>query len=300
MLALSAVALILGTVQLEGGSSCPSPADVQVRLTPMLSQGPSPVARRAVLQREGAVLRVQLYEGDALVGERQLPARGACRALADATAVILAAWLSDLDASLPPPALPQPDAPVEPPRGRVLRPAPVEPGPVRALTAFAGVSVALGEGGPSLGGLAGLSVASVDGGWGLVLAAHAFGHRQVTSSTVRVLVGEPPRYELISYQQRQWERFGGTLGPLYRLRLGSAAIDFQLEAALASLSLQEERAGTPTDLTVPDIGASAAVRLCSPVGLWLEARGVAWPLAGARGLAPVELLLSAGAGWGTP
>ncbi len=294
------LALALGAVSLEGTSPCPAPADVQARLAPLLPLAPTR-ERRALLRREGAELKIFLYDGATLLGERRLPARGPCRALADATAVILASWLSDLDAELaaPPPA-PQEDAP--PPSRPRLRLAPAEPGEQRAVTSFFGLALSLGPGGPSSTTVMGLSYAALEGGWGFCVGAQDFGRRELQETAVAPGIEGGPSYVLSDFTSLEWERYGVRGGPLYRWLWsgGGLTLDAQAELVVAALALRRDGSAGASSATLADVGGVLGFRVTAASGLWLGAHLVAWPLAPSRGLPVLEPQLGGGVGWGTP
>src|SRR5688500_11852210 len=101
----SLFALIGGlvAVAVEGSTTCPTPAAVQERLRPLLPAGgggPSVVR----LHREAAALHISVVRAAGhLLAWRSLDAASndggqACEGLAEAAAVIVAAWQSDVGA----------------------------------------------------------------------------------------------------------------------------------------------------------------------------------------------------------
>ncbi|MGQ0506976.1 MAG: hypothetical protein ACT4TC_16825 [Myxococcaceae bacterium] len=103
--------VLLGALQVQSASACPSADEVRRRLQPLLREQ-SARERRAELTVEANDLIIHLYEDARPVRERRLRGKNNCDDLAQASAVILAAWLSDLDAaSAPTPAQTAADAP---------------------------------------------------------------------------------------------------------------------------------------------------------------------------------------------
>src|SRR4051812_39512595 len=84
----------------EGAPTCPAPAEVTARLQTLLPRlDPWDAIEHAQLVEDGVVLRVTLTDAKgALVAERLLPANASCAALADAAALVIAAWKSDVHA----------------------------------------------------------------------------------------------------------------------------------------------------------------------------------------------------------
>jgi hypothetical protein len=99
------------------GETCPAPVDVEARVLRILHLAPErELSEGFVVERREAGLYVELRLADStLIGQRTLPAEGNCDELAQAAAVVLSAWLSDVHpdfASELPPA-PAPTIPVD-------------------------------------------------------------------------------------------------------------------------------------------------------------------------------------------
>jgi hypothetical protein len=104
------------SVAVESATDCPSGADVTTRLQGLLPRlEPWDRIDRAQLRDEGAALRLTLVDGrsGAVMGERLLPASASCAALADAVALVIASWKSDVHAEFGAdlPAVPRAKAP---------------------------------------------------------------------------------------------------------------------------------------------------------------------------------------------
>ena len=104
------------------GETCPAAVDVESRVRAILHLAPEQeLSEHFAVERHEAGLYVELRLADAtLVGQRTLPAEGNCDELAQAAAVVLSAWLSDVHpdfAGVLPPAAPQraPESGLPPP-----------------------------------------------------------------------------------------------------------------------------------------------------------------------------------------
>jgi hypothetical protein len=116
------------------GEKCPAPVDVEARVRSILHLAPErELSESFAVERHESGLYVELRLADStLIGQRTLPAQGNCDELAQAAAVVLSAWLSDVHpdfaTELPPPPPPPipPDSGLPPPLP-ALPPAPRPP-----------------------------------------------------------------------------------------------------------------------------------------------------------------------------
>ena len=127
--------MLLGLV-LVAGESCPAAVDVEPRVRIILHlSAEQELSERIRVERREGELYVGLRSADSmLIGERVLPAEGSCDELAEAAAVVLSAWLTDvhpdfagaLPAAPPEPPEPEPPAPERAaPEPKAAIPAPV-------------------------------------------------------------------------------------------------------------------------------------------------------------------------------
>ncbi|HEX7598831.1 MAG TPA: hypothetical protein VF518_11495, partial [Polyangia bacterium] len=108
---LVSLLLAAGTVEVRSGVPCPSAADVNTRLQPLLPRGSALTAERhqatldVVGQPDGRkALHVRLLRSDAsVIGDRHLLLAGDCQAMAEAAAVVVAAWETEDPSTLPAP-----------------------------------------------------------------------------------------------------------------------------------------------------------------------------------------------------
>ena len=87
----------------QGESVCPRPDEVARALDPLLSSGDRvAVHGRAELVPDGPSVRLRLLRPDGtLLSEKQLSAQPSCADMAETVAVVLAAWVAQLQVDLP-------------------------------------------------------------------------------------------------------------------------------------------------------------------------------------------------------
>jgi len=126
--------LLFAFQSLVVGETCPAPADVEARVRDILHlPAGQKLTEGFVVERHEAGLYVELRSAEsAVIGQRTLPAEGTCDELAQAAAVVLSAWLSDvhpdfagaLPAAEPPPPARAPEPAPAPVAGPVGAPVP--------------------------------------------------------------------------------------------------------------------------------------------------------------------------------
>jgi hypothetical protein len=105
--------LAAGTVEVRSAVPCPSTVDVNTRLQPLLPRvSAEPTERHlatldVVEQSDGRkALHVRLLRSDgSVIGDRHLLVAGDCQAMAEAAAVVIAAWETEDPSSLPAPVV---------------------------------------------------------------------------------------------------------------------------------------------------------------------------------------------------
>lgn len=114
--------LLIAFQSLAEGENCPAALDVEARVRTILHLAPErQLSESFLVERREAGLYVVLRGADsAVIGERTLPAQGSCDELAQAAAVVLSTWLTDVHPDFAGELPPRPIDP-EPP---VLAPAP--------------------------------------------------------------------------------------------------------------------------------------------------------------------------------
>ncbi len=226
------VPVLFAFQSLVAGENCPAPVDVEARVRTILHLTPEQeLSEGFAVERHEAGLFVELRSADStVIGQRTLPAEGNCDELAQAAAVVLSAWLSDVHpdfaGALPPaaPAAPEPAPPPEP--ARVLPPRSVAKPPVprppvaepNAWDSALGIGSDFSGGQPTLGGYFGVGYGARQNGWGMTAT--------VTPTLTR---GEARGGSV------QWRRWPLGIGPSLRLAATSVIWDFNAGPALAWL-----------------------------------------------------------------
>lgn len=149
------VPVLFAFQSLVAGETCPAPIDVETRVRGILHLAPErELSEGFAVERHESGLYVELRLADStLIGQRTLPADGTCDELAQAAAVVLSAWLSDVHpdfaTELPPPAPP----PIPPDSGlpRPLPAAPPSPQPQAASPSLHSPTPRPWEAGAALG-----------------------------------------------------------------------------------------------------------------------------------------------------
>jgi hypothetical protein len=243
--------LLLGLASLAAGEGCPALADVEQRVRTILHLSPErELVETFVVERHEAGLYVVLRGADAtLIGERTLPSEGSCDELAQAAAVVLSAWLTDVhpdfagslpepapDLSLsPPPATPAPVPTPEPepqpvslpPPSRAPRSAPLK----LQYPSSHRIGFALAVGAAASGGKAALS--------GLLASSWL---PQATGLGVSAFVQiDAARRASLGSGAVEWRRWPLAIGPTLRLRSSDVAWELSLAPAVAWIRLTGER-----------------------------------------------------------
>jgi hypothetical protein len=229
------------------GETCPAPVDVEARVRVILHLAPEQeLSEGFIVERHEAGLYVELRSADgALIGQRTLPSAGSCDELAQAAAVVLSTWLSDVHpdfAGALPERAPEPEpepepepAPAPPPKPKP-KPEPEQraappPSPPTPRT----WDLALGVGSDLSGGHFTLALPLTVG---YVAVVDGFGVSAMTIAT-------PSRQEPLGPGQVNWRRWPFGVGPSLRVGSPGLAWDLSLGGALGWLHL----AGTNFDHT---------------------------------------------------
>lgn len=261
------------SISVEGGATCPLPAEVQRRLADLMANIPDDVPQdRAVLERMPDGLHVDLRRDDgSRIAERVLASAGSCADLAAASAVIVATWEAQLRGE----RLARIELDRSSPRG-VVTTAPAPPSqPSRGSTFEAGLgavgSLAFGDAvEPALGGLVFGSWSPKPTGLGLSLTATAATARSSTLLT-------PGTTATVT---ASWTRAFAALGPFYRVVAGPARLE--ANAGVVGGALFVRAAGVPNarSNSSADVGATVGVRISTrwaPMAPWLGLQGLFWP-----------------------
>jgi hypothetical protein len=225
-------------IRAEGTAGCPSAGEVSARLAGLLAPT-ADTAAPEVLQMAVAAggLRLRLWRADGtLVAERTIVRTERCAEMAEAAAVLTAAWAADLQ-----PGLVRLPAPVrrEPPPG----------GPVYELGAVPALWV--GGGGPALGGAIRGGVWSRRAPLGMTLAlAAAFPTGEAGDGWAR------------------WRRYALSAGVMGRLQHETVFLDALAETVLGWLVARSDAQGE-TDAAF-DPGLSLTLRAGTPLSPRIE------------------------------
>jgi hypothetical protein len=259
--------LSAGTVQVRGDLVCPSASEVSERLQPLLPRRSPDAsdAHRATLTDVGPQpdgrkeLHLRLLRSDgSSIGERSLLVAGDCKAMADAAAVVIAAWETEDPSALPAP-IDKPPAPAsDQPRGRPLQ-------------WLGGVGAGVGfVGGTALVGGMEAQVGRSDSHWRLRLSAMREGTRRID----------------LGSGQADWRHTMFAAGLVLQGAAGAWSGSVDLGSSLGWVTARG--VGFPKNQTSDSLeyGVMAGARAGRRIGrltLWVEARSNAW-LRGQRAL----------------
>ena len=239
--------------------------DVEARIRTILHlPAEQELSEGFVVERHEAGLYVELRSADnAVIGQRTLPAEGNCDELAQAAAVVLSAWLSDVHpdfaGALPPaPAAEPAPAPVPEPAPTlvpepvvapvpVLPPAPPAsspPPPPRRLELALAAGGDVSELGVALAGFLVADYASPSGGLGLTA----------------IVSGVWPQREGLGTGFVQWRRWPLGIGPSVRVSSRDVRWDFSAGPSVAWLHFEGSNFDRTSTQDAVDWGAFLAVR----------------------------------------
>jgi hypothetical protein len=250
-LAVLALWLAQPMLDVQGESTCPTSAEVSERLARLVPPGgPGRPGRapHALLSDGKKFVNIELVGPDGgLLAERRLERAAPCSDLAEAVAVILAAWLAKFSPALAAAEVLPPPSP----------PAVVNPRRVARLDL----------------GIAGLlSLVGGQAVWGGKLEGMLFpfgiplgfdGAFSLTATHTQSFAAPPV--------EAKWIRPALSLGPDLRLSGRRSALDMHANAVLALLHVEGQGLQQISSDTGPQFGLSAGLR-----GLWTWSRGAAW------------------------
>jgi hypothetical protein len=265
---VTAMVLVLWLAQsgmeVTGDSTCPTPAEVQDQLAALApaTDGDAtakPPLHRVNISGAGPSVQVELLDLDGrLVADRTLERTGSCSDVAEAVAVILAAWEAKLNPNVATPVVRAPDAqpyqPVSSPVVESVKPQPSRPaaydGGLAVLVSSAGGDAALG------GRLEGcLFPAGRSLGLDVALSATAT-HTQSIATPASAA---------------QWTRAALSAGPTYRLRRNALMLDLHAGPVLALLHVQGAGLSPAASDTSAQLGVQAGFR-----ALWARSIAAGW------------------------
>lgn len=257
--------LLIAFQSLVAGETCPAPVDVEARVLHILQlPAEQALTEGFVVERHEAGLYVELRSADgAVIGQRTLPAEGSCDELAQAAAVVLSAWLSDVHpdfaGALPPApaAEPAPEPAAEPAPAPVpepvVAPVPVPP-PLPAPSAPPApprrLELALGAGGDA--SELGVALAA------FLVADYAPPSRGL--GLTAIASGIWPQREGLGTGFVQWRRWPMGIGPSLRVSSRDVRWDISAGPSVAWLHFEGSNFDRTSTQDAVDWGAFLAVR----------------------------------------
>jgi hypothetical protein len=266
-------------LDIQSETECPSASAIEAHVRQILDLEGKRVEERAIVTHDGHALRVVLRGADGRdVGERLLSTDASCDDLAQAVAVVLATWISDVHPEFVgalPQRQPEPDAkPIDTrsattsePRARFAHEvATPETTPPRGVSRHIepGLGVGVGIAGPKAAAVASLVAAWIpSSGIGLAVSA-------TLAST---------REQPLADGTLAWRRWPVAAGLVLRVPLRGALLDFSGGGAFAWSHLVGR--GFPSTSSADDfaLGAFASARVASSEGTlvpFAALTGYAW------------------------
>jgi hypothetical protein len=288
--AVATTGLLFAVVTVQGTTTCPTPQAVEARLGPLVSTGAASDVR---LAREGPVLHVALHAPDGrLTARRSIDGAHSCEALAEAAAVIVAAWQGDVG-NRPLLAAEAPNGAAGDLRASAVPAYAPAAGPGWGLAAAGGLSLAAKTPAPT--------------------AALGITHAPVPASPWSGRLGlayQGPRESALGTGKLRWQRSVVELGPQLQGGAGPFGWALHLGGALGVTRLQGRGLADARDHQDFGLGISGGARLSlgrSGLRPFLELGARGWPTdivayegfaGGEMALPRVELLLTLGAAFG--
>jgi hypothetical protein len=273
---LAGAGLFAAAIAVSGETSCPSASDVQARVGALLPAGADDGrsgAAQAWLEGGQGQLKIALVRPDgAVAGERVIEGEHGCDELADAAAVVLAAWMSDeraaahlplgsIDPALAPPAV----------TSRPTPPPPLPPAPAAGAREPSGPALEIGAG-------AGAAVAGTVAPAGLLAASWAPAGGRLAARLAGVLTST--HEATLPGGSVRWSRWSLALGPEYRGSAGRLAIAPHASFTLGRLTAEGRGFPLPRAAASAVAGAEAGLRVATRRrGLrpFIEVNGTWWP-----------------------
>jgi hypothetical protein len=245
------------SVTVDGAATCPTAAEVAVRLSSLLA--PANSGDKARIDTVDDAVEIVLRRADGtLIGRRRLQAQGPCDERARIAAIVLATWESDIHPAFereaaPPLAPPEPPAPLPAPATDVVKAMPT----VAVTRAPAKWELGVGAATSVAGGtfVAGARVT------GAFVRASGIGAQMV-------IAGEGDRSTAAGSGQAVWSRVTAGAGPVYRRHLGPWAVDGNLAVVAAMFRVHGQQYPVGYQGSGWDGGVAAGVRLIAPGKAW--------------------------------
>ena len=251
-------------MEVMGDSTCPTPDEIRDQLAalapaPYGEAAAKPALHRVNISGAGPSVQVELLDLDGrLVADRTLERTGSCSDVAEAVAVILAAWEAKLNPDVATPVVRAPVAqPYEPVSSPVVEASKSQPSRPAVFDAGLAVLVSSAGGEAAWGGrLEGcLFPASRSLGLDVALSATAT-HTQSIATPASAA---------------QWTRAALSAGPTYRLRRDPLMLDLHAGPVLALLHVQGAGLSPAASDTSAQLGVQAGFR-----ALWARNKAAGW------------------------
>jgi hypothetical protein len=253
-------------LDIQGTLTCPTPGEVSQHLTRLSPErARAEQAPHAYLSSGESFVTIELLAPDGnLLAERRLDRSGSCSEMAEAVAVVLAAWQAQFSPTVAPTAIDPPapaPAPVAPPpEATPKRPLLFDAG-IAGLTSIVGSQAAFGG---KLQGVLTPFPHVLGLGLGLAWAI------SVSSNHSQSVPDSP----LTTDVKAEWIRPTLTLGPNLRLQGDALALDIHGSAVLALLHVKGVNGSgldTPASDTSAQFGLAGGLR-----GLWTWPKAAVW------------------------
>ena len=270
MLAISVVWLWTAAMTVQGEAACPRPDEVARALNPLLSPGDrGAIHGRAVLVPDGPSVRLRLLRPDGtLLLEKQLSAQPSCSAMAETAAVVLAAWVAQLQVDMPyafeVPLRVNKQADAEQPVVAAALP----PAPTPAARRWNG----------TVG--AGLFASFQPATFAPALAIDVRARRADSSWGGKLgLFGTGAQVQSLDPGSATWRRIGASAGLLHQQSWRSLSLEEVIAFMPALLFVQGSNYTEAHSTQTWDLGAEAGVRLGLALGRvepWIEMGATGW------------------------
>jgi hypothetical protein len=268
MLGALAVWFAFSGVEVVGDAACPDPSEVSRRLAQIAAPaGHGDAAeRRARLWRDERTVHVQLMNAAGQrLGERDLDASASCEDLAQAVAIVIAAWQAELD----PRVTSHVDLPRPAPATPIVTTAAFTPAPRGSPPSF-DLGLAL------LASVAGGQVApgARVQGW----VAPGGGHLGLGVAVSGATARSEPVGQLAG--AARWTRIALGAGPEARFEAGRTMLGAHAQLLAGVLHVQGVGLETDASDTAVQVGAGAGVQIGRPWGNatpWIGADVLYWP-----------------------
>jgi hypothetical protein len=269
MLAISVAWLWTAAMTVQGESVCPRPDEVARALDPLLpSADRGAIHGRAEVVPDGSAVRLRLLRPDGtLLSEKLLSAEPSCAAMAETVAVVLAAWVAQLQAEMPyafeTPSRVEKQAAPEPPAVAAARPPPAPAARSWNGTVGAGLFASFQPStfAPALA--IDVQARRADSSWGGKLA----------------LFGTGAHVQSLDPGSAAWRRIGASAGVWHQQSWQRLSLDEVVALRPALLFVQGSNYTEAHSSRTWDLGAEAGLRLGLALGRvepWIAVGATGW------------------------